>query len=209
VAALAAGCGGTVLVDSEAGGGGEGGANGAGGEGGDIAVTTTSAATTTSTDTVTIPPAQVTQACLDYCAAIDETTSCYSLEDCHARCMSFYLPGCTAETESVLACVPEWLSGICQIGYPDDPWGGCTAAFDALTVCGQQAAGFCSYGYDLVGSTACTGEMSCSGTNRAVTCDSTGKCACTEDGMLVGGCAMPFAGAEACSLVYSCCQAFF
>lgn len=183
-------CGGQVRFDDGAGGGGD---------------ASTTANTSTGSTTPTPGP---TEACVDYCDAIVARQGCYALEDCHDRCRSFYQPSCTAEVEATLSCLPDWLSDACQILYAQDPPYGCQPEIDALAQCAIRSTG-CFLGAELVGSTGCVGGGECDARRYDIRCDDAGACSCQLDGQPVGACAMPFAGAEACSLDFSCCRPFF
>ena len=188
-AALIAGCDGNVLVDAT-GGGGSGATDGGGGTGGD--------------------PGAVTPACLAYCEAVVQQQGCFGLDDCHARCMSLYVPGCTAEVEAVLACLPDWLTGACQITYPSNNEDGCLLLIDDLDSCGSGTLDACpTQGPALVGETACEGHWDCPAAQLAISCDQNGQCACLKNGVTVGECSMPFTGIEACTQPFTCCHAFF
>lgn len=197
LAAWLAGCGGNVVVDGESAGGGDAASGGAGG------------GTSTPTST-TIPPPSVTPACLDYCAAAAQEKGCFTVEDCHVRCMALYSPGCEAEVEAVLACLPDWLTPACQITYAEDFEDGCGPAIDELWLCGAGAIDGCSSSSSqLVGSTACQGDATCETGELAITCTGTGACTCFVEGDAVGECAMPFTGNEPCVLPLSCCRPIF
>lgn len=180
-----AACGGRVLFD-----------DGSAGGGGDAS---TSASTSTP---------GLTQACVDYCDAVVARESCFELDDCLERCSAFYQPACAPEVEAMLACLPEWLSSVCQILYAQDPPYGCQPEIDALAQCAIRSTG-CFVGSELVGSTGCVGSGECDSRRLDIRCDDTGACSCERDGEPLGACAMPFAGVEACSLDFSCCRPTF
>jgi hypothetical protein len=196
-AALLSACGGNVLVEKDGeGGGGSGGSEGGGGA--------------TGTTGTSVPPGDVTPACLDYCASVVESKSCFGLEECHGRCMSFYIPGCAAEVEVMLGCLPEWLNEACQITYADDPSDGCTPAVDAMWSCASQAAPSCmGTEAEIVPETGCKGSSTCSSLKFEVNCEDDAVCTCRQNGIEVGSCSMPFTGTEPCVVPLSCCRAFF
>lgn len=188
---------------SDKGGGGSGDTGGDGG----TTTSTTSTTTTSTTTTITIDPDEVTPACKSYCDEVTQTKGCFDLPDCHARCMGFYVEGCTAQVEAVLACIPPWLTDACQITYPDA--GGCYAEMWDLSDCAVDAFSTCqSWGGELVDDSACTGIADCPAFELGISCDATGACICAKDNVEVGSCGMPFSGAEACSVLSNCCRAF-
>lgn len=199
-AALIAGCGGKVVMDSD----GAGQSNGSGGATSSGPSTSTSSGTSISTDP-NVPG--VTQACVEYCEAI-EVQGCFDVQDCHGRCMAIYVPECIPEVEAALACLPPWLSDQCVTGYPYNSDDGCMWLMDDLFDCSFAALGNCD-STDGTGSLGCTGETQCPGTQLDVECDEDGQCLCIQDGVLVGSCAMPFVGGDACSPGYHCCRPFY
>lgn len=197
LAALAAlslsACGGRVLFDE--------GSSGGGGDASTSANTSTATATTT-------PTPGLSEACVEYCDAVVARVGCFTLDDCHERCMAFAQPSCAAEVESMLACLPDWLTDACQILYAQDPPYGCQPEIDALAQCAIRSTG-CFLGAELVNRTGCVGGGECEGRRFDIRCDDAGACSCEQDGEPVGACAMPFSGTEACSLDFSCCRPFF
>lgn len=181
-------CGGQVLFDDGTGGGGD-------------------ASTSANDSTGTTTPG-LGEPCVDYCDAVVARVGCFTLDDCLDRCRSFYQPSCTAEVEDMLACLPEWLNDACQITYAQDFPYGCQPEIDALSQCAFRSTG-CFLGAELVGSTGCAGGGECDARRYDIRCDDAGACSCQLEGEPVGACAMPFAGAEACSLDFSCCRPFF
>ncbi len=150
-----------------------------------------------------------TPACLDYCAAVTKEKDCFTIGDCHARCMALYSSDCTSETEAALGCLPARLDGTCQIIHSDLP-DACTTALDDSWACNISAIDGCSSdGAQLVGETACEGHATCEAGELAIACTETAECTCFVEGDPVAECAMPFTGTEACSLAFTCCRPVF
>lgn len=148
-----------------------------------------------------------TAACLDYCAQIADK-GCFSQTSCHDRCTSLYVGGCTNEVEDVLACLPDWLNELCRPGYPTS--GGCSWPMTALRLCGEETLEVCTDGGgSLIGDASCTASYTCGGAELGMDCSDQANCTCKLDGEVVGTCAMPFSGLDACTPAFSCCRPFW
>jgi hypothetical protein len=189
-------CGGTILFEED-------GAGGAGGR----TFSSSNDASSTSTGTST-PPADLTPACAHHCDAV-ASAGCFDLDHCRAGCMALYGSGCDEQVEALLACLPEWLSGACQILYAEDPPYGCGTLFDEANYCNIAASACDMSGAEITGNVSCAGRGTCGAYDYEIACDDGARCTCKLGGELVGECAMPFAGAEACVLGVSCCRGFF
>lgn len=151
----------------------------------------------------------VTQACLDYCAAVADKPTCSEGEDCHQRCMSLYAKNCNEEIEGLLACMPDWILHDCVMGYPDDPLGGCSAPLHGLTLCSLEFVDCQTNSGLLDDGLGCESSGICAEQPVEIRCDSNQNCTCVKGGTLLGECAMPFGGAEACDTQNSCCRSLF
>lgn len=150
-----------------------------------------------------------TPACIDYCAAATMEKDCFTIGDCHARCMALYSSDCTSETEAALDCLPLRLDADCQIIHSDLP-DACTTALDDSWACNISAIDGCSHdGSQLVGDSACEGHATCEAGELAITCTETAECTCFVEGEAVAECSMPFSGNEACYLAFTCCRPVF
>ena len=151
----------------------------------------------------------VTQACLDYCAAVAGKPSCSEGEDCHQRCMSLYAKNCNEEIEGLLACMPDWILHDCVMSYPDDPMGGCDEPLYQLTLCSLEFVECNTTGGLLDDGLGCESSGVCAEQSVEIRCDSNQNCTCVKEGALLGECAMPLGGAEACHAENSCCRPLF
>lgn len=194
-------CGGSVVVETTAGGdggGGSGGAGGSSGVGGDAQQATCAKLCAVGAGFgCDISGDECIPSCLDGFASMP--ADCRDEYAAFLDCASAAIPQagcelvdqCTGEAFAIGTCLGGASTGS---GPGPDPGPGCD-------------------GSDCVGSdTSCACKGFCNGEARAVECSAQGDtfaCTCSLDGSQVGTCTEPIGQSTFCDLEFGCCSAFF